>query len=114
MKYAAKNRELKPSFPAPGIERRVVHTPNLMMADVAFKRGRQSEPDPFHTHPHEQVSFIVSGEILFLAGEEEPVYLSEGDYFFVPANIRHAIQCLTDYVRIIDCFTPIREDFVKP
>jgi quercetin dioxygenase-like cupin family protein len=40
------------------------------------------------------------------------VHLKEGDHFAIPANVPHTIQRLTDYVKIIDCFTPLREDFL--
>ena len=39
--------------------------------------------------------------------------LKEGDMFAVPANVPHCIQMLTPTVRIIDSFSPIREEFIK-
>jgi quercetin dioxygenase-like cupin family protein len=33
--------------------------------------------------------------------------------FTVPANVPHAVQLLSDDVRLIDAFTPIREEFLK-
>jgi hypothetical protein len=32
--------------------------------------------------------------------------------FLVPSGMPHSIQQLTEHVRLVDCFTPIREDFL--
>ena len=36
-----------------------------------------------------------------------------GDVFLVPSGKPHSIQQLTEHVRLVDCFTPIREDFLQ-
>ena len=95
----------------PGVERRLAHTDHLMIATMDFTNGPQREPDPFHTHPHEQVSAVVEGELFFVT-ESEKTRLGPGDMFIVPGGQPHAIQLLTKRVRLIDCFTPIREDFL--
>ncbi|MBN1926067.1 MAG: cupin domain-containing protein [Prolixibacteraceae bacterium] len=112
MENAGKYDEMKPFKVAHGIERRMIKTDNLMMANVEFSDGPTSEPDPFHSHPHEQVSFVAEGEIFLFAGDEEKVHLKAGDHFAIPSGVPHTIQRLTEFVRIIDCFTPIREDFL--
>jgi quercetin dioxygenase-like cupin family protein len=96
----------------PGGERRLGSTDHLMMVIVDFSDGPQSQPDPPHSHPHEQVSYVVEGEIVFVMDDEQ-AHLGPGDMFLVPSGIPHSIQLLTDHARLIDCFTPIREDFLK-
>jgi len=44
---------------------------------------------------------------------EERTRLSAGDLFTVPANVPHAVQTLSPHVRLIDAFSPIRQDFLK-
>lgn len=94
------------------IQRRLVHTDTLMTAVLDISGGPKSEPDPFHSHPHEQSCYIASGKVLFLMEGEEPVELSEGDLFYVPSGKPHAIQLLSETARLVDSFSPIREDFL--
>jgi quercetin dioxygenase-like cupin family protein len=81
-----------------------------MMTILDFRDGPQAVPDPPHAHPHEQVTYVAAGEILFIL-EGQAVHLQAGDVFTVPSNQAHSIQLLSDYVRLVDCFTPLREDF---
>jgi quercetin dioxygenase-like cupin family protein len=95
-----------------GAERRLGYTENLMLAIIDFYDGPKDEPDPLHSHPHEQVSYLVEGEIIFVL-DGEKTRLGPGDVFLVPSGKPHSIQLLTEHVRLIDCFTPIREDFLE-
>ena len=113
MKYSAKYEEMEATKVAEGIERRITQTSKLMLVNVEFTDGPTSAPDPFHSHPHEQVSYLADGEIYLFVANEEKVHLKAGDTFAIPSNVPHTIQRLTSFVRIIDCFTPLREDFLK-
>src|SRR6476469_9531871 len=101
----------KVQHPAEGIERRLVHLDKLLTAILDFSNGPQSEPDPMHSHPHEQTSYIAEGEVLFFMEDEEPQHLKAGDMFYVPSNKMHGIQLLTKTARLIDSFSTVREDF---
>jgi quercetin dioxygenase-like cupin family protein len=94
------------------VARRLGYGEKLMMAVLDFDDGPQDAPDPPHAHPHEQVSYVAEGEILFfLEGQAER--LGAGDMFVVPPDVPHSIQLLTRHARLVDCFTPIRDDFIK-
>ena len=95
-----------------GRSRYLAHTDHLMAVVVDFYDGPASIPDPPHSHPHEQVSYVAAGELILVMGEER-TRLSAGDLFTVPANVPHAVQTLSPHVRLIDAFNPIREDFLK-
>lgn len=95
-----------------GAERRLGHTDNLMIVIVDFHDGPKEQPDPPHSHPHEQVSYVAEGEVLFVM-EDQRTHLRPGDVFLVPSGKPHTIQQLTEHVRLVDCFTPVREDFLK-
>jgi quercetin dioxygenase-like cupin family protein len=95
-----------------GAERRVGHTDNLMIVVIDFHDGPKDQPDPLHSHPHEQVSYVAEGEILVLIDGQQR-RMEPGDVFLVPSGKPHSIQQLTEHVRLVDCFTPIREDFLK-
>lgn len=94
-----------------GAERRLGHTDKLMIVVVDFYDGPKEQPDAPHAHPHEQVSYVAEGEVLVVLGDSQ-ARLGPGDLFLVPAGEPHAIQQLTAHVRLVDCFTPIREDFL--
>ncbi len=97
---------------APGLRRKLIHTNHLMIVVVEFTNGPAEVPDPFHNHPHEQVSYIAEGElILYMEGIGEQK-LVKGDLFAIPSGIPHTVKTLTKVVRIIDSFTPVREDFL--
>jgi len=92
-------------------ERYRTHTDNLMMVVIDFNDGPTNEPDPPHNHPHEQVSYVAAGEVLFFL-DGELTKLGPGDMFTVPPDVPHSVQLLTSHVRLVDTFTPLREDFI--
>jgi unsaturated pyranuronate lyase len=94
-----------------GRTRYLAHTDHLMMAVIDFKDGPTDAPDPPHSHPHEQVSYVATGEIIFYLDNEE-TRLGPGDIFTVPPNIPHSVRLLTQHVRLVDTFHPIREEFL--
>jgi quercetin dioxygenase-like cupin family protein len=96
----------------PGFERRIIHTSQLMTVVIDIDNGPWTSPDPYHSHPHEQITYIADGEVLFLAEGEEPRRLRAGDLFAVPSGRPHSIQLLSKRARLVDSFNPIREDFL--
>jgi len=96
-----------------GVFRSLIHTDHLMMAIIDFMNGPWDEPDPYHSHPHEQVSYVARGEVIFYCEGRQEQHLTEGDVFAVPSGLKHTVKVLTDQARLIDSFTPIREDFLK-
>ena len=107
-----RSSEVTPEVIAQGRTRYLAHLSNLMMVVIDFHDGPTAQPDPPHSHPHEQISYVVFGEINFVLGNEV-TRLGPGDIFTVPPNAPHSIQLLTENVRLVDTFSPIREDFLK-
>lgn len=95
------------------VTRKVVTLENLMTVLIEFTNGPWSEADPFHSHYHEQTSYLAEGEIIFYCEGEPDEHLVAGDLFYVPSGKKHTIKVLTPTVRLIDNFSPIREDFLK-
>jgi len=95
----------------PGRRRRLIHTDSLMVVEWEFSGGPWERPDPPHTHPHEQVTYIVTGEVEYHLGDERQ-RMGAGDMVAVPPDAPHCIQLLSDSVRLIDAFTPLREEFI--
>ena len=92
--------------------RYLCHTDNLMMVVIDFNDGPAMKPDAPHHHPHEQISYVAEGELIFFLGDE-PHKLRTGDMITVAPNIPHCVQILSESVRLIDTFTPLREDFLE-
>jgi quercetin dioxygenase-like cupin family protein len=95
-----------------GITRRFIHGNHLMMVVIDFTNGPWTEPDPPHHHVHEQTTYVAEGDLLFFCEDEQEQRLTTGDMFFVPSGKNHAIQLISRSVRLIDSFTPIRNDFL--
>ncbi len=96
-----------------GVNRRLIHTDNLMMAVIDFDNGPWQQPDPSHHHEHEQVTYVAEGEILFFCEGENEEHLVAGDMFSVPSGKEHTIQLLSPRAKLIDSFTPIRKEFLQ-
>ena len=94
------------------VKRKVIHTGNLMTVLIDFTEGPWTEPDPPHSHPHEQTSYVAEGEIVFYCEGEPDEILKKGDMFSVPPDREHSIKVISKTARLIDSFYPIREDFI--
>lgn len=105
--------ESTPMLVKTGVQRRLIHTTELMMVVIDFNNGPWSQPDPPHSHVHEQTTYVVEGEIIFFCEGEAEQMLVAGDMFSVPSGKEHTIQLLTKTAKLIDSFTPLREEFLK-
>ena len=96
-----------------GVQRRLIHTEELMTAVIDFAGGPWKQPDPPHSHVHEQITYVAEGEIIFFCEGEREQHLKQGDMFSVPSGKEHTIQLLTKTAKLIDSFTPLREEFLR-
>ena len=96
---------------APGVFRNISYLKEMMAAVIEFTDGPMDQPEEPHSHPHEQVSYVAEGSLYVFIGDEKSL-LQKGDLFLVPSNVPHSIQTLTEKVKLIDVFTPLREDFL--
>ena len=91
----------------PGVFRRVLSCGDDVMV-VQFDIAAGAEV-PAHTHPHEQVGYVVSGRMKFRIGDEIRE-LGPGDGYSVPGGVTHGAEGITDCVAV-DSFHPVREDY---
>lgn len=108
-----KFNESSPEIVREGLERRLIHTSNLMTVIVDFTGGPWAEAESFHSHPHEQTSYVAEGEIIFYCEGEPEQHLKAGDMFATVSGQQHTIRLLTPKARLIDSFNPIRQEFIK-
>jgi quercetin dioxygenase-like cupin family protein len=79
----------------------------MMLVEVHFDAGTVTE---VHSHPHEQVTYVVSGKIILsMEGRDET--LGSGDSFYAGPNVPHGVRFVEDSV-VVDAFTPQRQDFL--
>lgn len=92
-----------------GVTRRVLaHGGRMMAVEVQFEQGAIG---PLHSHPHEQLTYVLSGEFEFTIGEEKHV-VTAGDTLYKKPHVMHGCVCLSAGT-LLDTFTPVREDFLK-
>ena len=102
------SKDLQEVDVAQGMKRKIVaYNDNLMMVEIHFKKGTVAA---MHSHPHEQITYIISGKFEFTVGDKT-VILVAGDSTFKQPNIMHGAVCLEDGV-LVDAFTPARKDFL--
>lgn len=72
-----------------------------------------NEVIPAHSHPHEQIFYVISGECdVTTQGKTE--HLTAGGLALFPSDAEHAVtNTLDEDLVCIDIFAPIREDFLK-
>ena len=91
----------------PGITRRVLAWgERLMLVEFTFEGGVELA---MHSHPHEQLSHMVSGEMEFRLGDEVYI-LYPGDSLLIRSGLRHGVLARQRTV-VIDTFSPPREEF---
>lgn len=96
----------------PGIEAKIATTKNIMTLISEITLGIQTEPLPYHSHPAEQTTYIMEGELIVFIEGEEPQRLKSGDMYYVEADVPHTIQSLTEVIKVIESFSPLREEFL--
>jgi quercetin dioxygenase-like cupin family protein len=79
----------------------------LMAVEVVFASGGVGA---VHTHPHEQISYCLSGSFSYTV-EGETFSLGPGDSVYVAPDLRHGTACLEAGV-LLDVFSPQRRDFL--
>jgi quercetin dioxygenase-like cupin family protein len=91
-----------------GITRQVLgFDSELMMVRVGFRQGAMAHR---HSHPHRQVTYVVSGRFEATLGGVTKV-IGTGDCYFVPPEVPHGVIALADGV-LIDVFSPMRQEFL--
>ncbi len=95
------------SHPEPGLRRQLMSwSPGMMLVRHRMEKGWVGAK---HSHPHEQLVYIISGHLTF----EYPggVFQAKaGDSFLVPGDVVHQASAQQDS-EVLDIFTPYREDY---
>jgi unsaturated pyranuronate lyase len=82
------------------------HLPTMTIGEVLLDA---STIVPMHSHPHEQVTYVIDGRFEFTVGNETTV-LEPGMAALIPSGATHGGKTITS-CRVIDVFSPARDDY---
>jgi quercetin dioxygenase-like cupin family protein len=93
---------------APGIRRKIFEPGEQIMSMlIEFEQGAIG---PAHSHPHEQLTFVISGT-LRVTTSDAVVEVSGGEQIRIPGHLTHAVEAL-EPTNVLEAFTPLREDLI--
>ena len=92
------------------LERRIVTGTNMMITHIYLKKGGVV---PRHSHPNEQITYVLDGALKFLLGEnqDQEVIVRAGEVLTIPPQLPHSAEALEDTLDV-DIFNPPREDWL--
>jgi quercetin dioxygenase-like cupin family protein len=64
---------------------------------------------PEHSHPHEQISYVLEGEVVFTL-DGQTCILRAGEGVTIPPNVPHSAT-FPGPARVVDTWHPVREDY---
>ena len=94
---------------APGVRIRTPFGERLMLSLVEIDEDAVVPP---HSHPHEQAGMVLEG-VLELAIGGDARTLEAGDAYMIPGNVTHSARAVRGRCRLLDVFSPIREDYAR-
>ena len=85
------NSDVKLEDLGAGVSRKIMaYSDNVMSVEVYFEEGAIGA---MHNHPHEQITYVLSGEFEFTIGEETKI-VKAGDALYKVPNVMHGCVCL--------------------
>lgn len=91
----------------PLLQRQFVVGQEIMLARVLLKKGCIV---PEHSHPNEQLTYILEGTLKFWIDSKE-IIVNAGETLCIPSNMPHKAEALEDTVDL-DIFAPPRADWI--
>jgi quercetin dioxygenase-like cupin family protein len=97
------------TIPEPGMQRQVLaYNQKVMLVRHHFIEGWKGGR---HSHPHEQLVYVVTGCILFIAGDKT-MEMHSGDSIIVEEDVEHQATALEDS-EVLDVFVPYRSEYAQ-
>lgn len=99
--------EVEPVEMVSGVWRRTLsYGQRLMVVQTTLEEGAVV---PVHSHPHEQITYIVEGR-LTMEVEGQTHVLGPGHSLLLPGDVEHGATVI-ERTLVIDTFSPPREDY---
>jgi quercetin dioxygenase-like cupin family protein len=99
-------KSIPPKQVVTGITGYYAHGDKQTFGFVEIKKGSVL---PEHHHVHEQITYIIEGQLDMVIGGEQHS-LTAGMFHVIPSNTPHSAIAITD-CKVIDAFSPVREDY---
>jgi quercetin dioxygenase-like cupin family protein len=91
----------------PGLVRQSLHGHGMTLLRLTIRAGVEL---PAHSHPEEQMTIILAGELSFDFGAaSQPTTAAAGDVVHIPGGIAHSATAKQDVVAI-EVFAPARPE----
>jgi quercetin dioxygenase-like cupin family protein len=90
----------------PGVTGRYAHEARFTVGEIELAAGAMVAS---HQHPHDQLSYVIAGEVEFTIGGETQV-MKAGSVALIPGGTPHGCRAITAS-RLVDAFTPARDDY---
>ncbi|MDP6618379.1 MAG: cupin domain-containing protein [Nitrospinota bacterium] len=87
--------------------KRLVVGKDLLGCIFRHRKGVRFAP---HSHPHEQLTYVLEGSHRMRVGGKERI-LKTGELAYVPPDVEHEVEMLEDNL-LLEVYSPIREDFL--
>ncbi|MDQ0316905.1 cupin domain-containing protein [Amorphus orientalis] len=92
----------------PGVSRTAFRGDNALMVMNWLQPGMEVRP---HSHPFEQLAYILSGRVKFTIGDDV-VEVGAGEVVRIPPDVMHCGEPVGDEVAVnLDVFAPVRDDY---
>ena len=93
----------------PLLSRQFVTGAQAMFARIVLTRGCIV---PRHSHPNEQLAFILQGSLRFDFDDGTSHIVNSGEVLVIPSNLPHSATALEDTIDF-DIFAPPRQDWIE-
>ncbi|WP_321333017.1 cupin domain-containing protein [uncultured Bacteroides sp.] len=101
-----KEKEWEPA--GEGVVRQIMgYDGQAMLVKVKFEKGARGT---VHAHYHTQTTYVASGRFEFTVDGESRI-VEAGDGIYMAPDTEHGCLCL-EAGTLIDCFSPMRADFI--
>ena len=94
---------------APGLTTRIFTGDQAMLSVVSFEPHAEGT---LHSHPEEQWGVMLEGSGVRTQGGED-IEVKAGDFWRTPGHIEHTLKAGPDGAKVLDVFSPPREEYRK-
>ena len=107
-KYVTRYADVPAIELTPSIKANIISAENITLSFVSAEPNVSLAP---HRHENEQMLIVLDGAIDFII-EGKQYKVEKGDVVVLPSNTEHGAYFSDKGARVIDIFSPPRQDFV--
>lgn len=100
--------DISPDQLNPLLQRQFIYGEQAMLTRFVLSSGAVI---PLHSHPNEQISYIISGSLEFDFGNGDTRIVGPGEVLVIPGGVPHSAIVLEDSLAF-DIFAPPRQDWI--